>query len=416
MPIVFGYRRAAHADPRIRRRLKLRDLDTLMAVAQWGSMAKAATHLRVSQPAVSKAIADMEHTLGVRLLDRLAQGIEPTLYGRALLKSAAAVFDDVRQGINEIEFLGDSTAGEVRIGATEPMIAGLLPAVLDRLHRQSPRIAFHVTQITLVMAQVRELRERNVDLTLGRLVRPLDDDMNAEELFDEHVFVVAGTNCPWARRRKIELAELMNEPWAIPPRETFIGSLFADAFQAQGLGFPQTKVIAGSFQLYFALLATGRYLAILPGSMLRFSGKRLGVKILPVDFPIQPWPVAIVTLKKRTLSPVVHLFIDCVREVAKPLANQTAPRHQRGELEPKGEPGESAPRDAPAERFSPIGSGAQAPLFSCRNRARNDFGGGQLGPDRREPCRPATPAPRTMRSFASSFRATRACWRCCGLS
>ena len=143
-------------DPRIRRRLKLRDLDTLMAVAQWGSMAKAATHLRVSQPAISKAIADMEHTLGVRLLDRLAQGIEPTIYGRALLKSAAAVFDDVRQGINEIEFLGDSTAGEVRIGATEPMMAGLLPAVLERVHHQYPRIAFHVTQITAIMAQVRE--------------------------------------------------------------------------------------------------------------------------------------------------------------------------------------------------------------------------------------------------------------------
>ena len=182
-------------DARIRRRLKLRDLDTLMAVAQWGSMAKAATHLRVS---ASHIEGDCRHGAYARgaPVDRLAQGIEPTLYGRALLKSAAAVFDDVRQGINEIEFLGNSTAGEVRIGATEPMIAGLLPAVLDRLHRQYPRIAFHVTQITLVMAQVREVRERNVDLTLGRLVRPLDDDMNAEELFDEHVFVVAGTNCP----------------------------------------------------------------------------------------------------------------------------------------------------------------------------------------------------------------------------
>ena len=320
-------------DPRIRRRLKLRDLDTLMAVAQWGSMAKAATHLRVSQPAISKAIADMEHTLGVRLLDRLAQGIEPTIYGRALLKSAAAVFDDVRQGINEIEFLGDSTAGEVRIGATEPMMAGLLPAVLERVHHQYPRIAFHVTLFTGVMAQAREVRERNVDLTLGRLVRPLDEDMNAEELFDERVFVVAGTNCPWARRRKIELAELMNEPWAILSRDNSIGTLFADAFQAQGLGYPRTKVIADTLQLFVALLATGRYLAILPGSMLRFSGKRLGLKVLPVDFPTRPWPIAIVTLKKRTLSPVVHHFIDCVREVAKPLANQTAPSHQRGEAE-----------------------------------------------------------------------------------
>jgi len=311
-------------DPRIRRRLKLRDLDTLMAVAQWGSMAKAATHLHVSQPAVSKAIADMEHTLGVRLLDRLAQGIEPTLYGRALLKSAAAVFDDVRQGINEIEFLGDSTAGEVRIGATEPMMAGLLPAVLERVHHQYPRIDFHVTQIPAISAQVRELRERNIDLTMGRLVGPLDDDMSAEELFDDRVFVVAGTNSLWTRRRKIELAELMNEPWVIPSPDTSVGSLFADAFQAQGLSYPRSEVTTFSFQLYFALLATGRYLAILPGSMLRFSGKRWGVKVLPVDFPTKPSPVVIITLKKRTLSPVVHLFIDCLREVAKPLANQTA--------------------------------------------------------------------------------------------
>ena len=315
-------------DPRIRRRLKLRDLDTLMAVAQWGSMAKAATHLRVSQPAISKAIADMEHTLGVRLLDRLAQGIEPTIYGRALLKSAAAVFDDVQQGINEIEFLGDSTAGEVRIGATEPMIAGLLPAVLERVHQQYPRITFHVRLFTAIMAQAREVRERNVDLALGRLVRPLDEDMNAEELFDERVFVVAGTNCPWARRRKIELAELMNEPWALP--DGGIGRLFADAFQAQGLGFPRTRATANTIQLLVALLATGRYLAILPGSMLRFSGRRLGLRVLPVDFPTRPWPVAIITLKKRTLSPVVHHFIDCVREVAKPLANQAAAFSPKG--------------------------------------------------------------------------------------
>ena len=204
------------------------------------------------------------------------------------------------------------------------MVAGLLPAVLERVHHQYPRITFHVKLFTGVMAQARELRERNVDLTLGRLVRPLDEDMNAEELFDERVFVVAGTNCPWARRRKIELAELMNEPWAIVSRDNSIGTLFADAFQAQGLGYPRTKMIADTLQLFVALLATGRYLAILPGSMLRFSGKRLGLKVLPVDFPVRPWPIAILTLKKRTLSPVVHHFIDCVREVAKPLANQTA--------------------------------------------------------------------------------------------
>ena len=104
------------SDERIGRRLRLRDLHILMSVARCGGMGKAAAELAVSQPAISKAIADMEHTFGVRLLDRTAQGVEPTLYGRALLKWGAAVFDDLRQGVKEIEFLADPAAGELRIG------------------------------------------------------------------------------------------------------------------------------------------------------------------------------------------------------------------------------------------------------------------------------------------------------------
>ena len=88
----------------IRRRLKLRQLDVLIAVAQSGNMAKAAEHLSISQPVVSKAIADMEHALGVRLLDRSQRGVEPTPYGRALIKRGIAIFDEMRQGIEEIEF------------------------------------------------------------------------------------------------------------------------------------------------------------------------------------------------------------------------------------------------------------------------------------------------------------------------
>jgi len=70
---------------RIGRRVKLRDLHVLLAVAQWGSMAQAARHLSTSQPVVSKTIAELEHALGVRLLDRSPQGIVPTMYGRALM-------------------------------------------------------------------------------------------------------------------------------------------------------------------------------------------------------------------------------------------------------------------------------------------------------------------------------------------
>src|SRR5262245_18534625 len=127
-------------DDRIRRRLKLRDLDILMAVIQAGGMGKAANRLNMSQPAVSKAIADLEHALGVRLLDRSRQGVEPTPYGRALIKRGIAVFDELRQGVQDIEFLTDPTAGELRVGVTEPVAAAIIAPVIDGLSRQYPRM------------------------------------------------------------------------------------------------------------------------------------------------------------------------------------------------------------------------------------------------------------------------------------
>ena len=129
---------------RIGRRLKLRDLHILLAVAKSGSMGKAAADLAISQPSVSKAIAEVEHAIGLRLLDRGPQGIEPTIYGRALLKCGVAVFDELRQGVKEVEFLTDPNAGEVRIGCTETMAAGFVSAIIDRLSRQYPRVTFHL--------------------------------------------------------------------------------------------------------------------------------------------------------------------------------------------------------------------------------------------------------------------------------
>jgi DNA-binding transcriptional LysR family regulator len=133
-------------DDRVARRLKLRDLHVLRTVARLGSMGKAASQLAVSQPAISKSITDLECVLGVRLLDRSRQGVEPTPYGAALLKWSAMVFDNLRQGVEELDFLADPAAGELRIATTEVASAGLLPAIIDRLSRQYPRIVFNVLQ------------------------------------------------------------------------------------------------------------------------------------------------------------------------------------------------------------------------------------------------------------------------------
>jgi DNA-binding transcriptional LysR family regulator len=305
---------------RIGRRLKLHDLHVLMAVAEAGSMGKAARRLNTTQPAISRSIAELEHALGVRLLDRNRQGIEPTIYGRALLDCGVAVFDELRQGMKNVEFLADPTIGEIRIGGNDAIIAGLLAAAYGRLRRRYPGIAIHVTQAAVVAQQYRELRERNVDLILGRIGQTIDDDIVADVMFYDRTFVVAAPESKWARRRKIELAELINECWGLPPPDTLIASLIADAFRASGVSVPRKAVATGSIHLLSALLASGAFLITLPGSVLRYGTNLPELKILPVDLPVPPWPVGIMTLKDRTISPAAQLFIECAREVVKPLA------------------------------------------------------------------------------------------------
>src|SRR5258708_10840158 len=179
---------------RIGRRLKLRDLHILLAVVQSRSMAKAASELAISQPAVSKAIAEMEHTLGLRLLDRTRRGVEPPSYGRVLIRRGLTIFDELKQAAQELDFLADPAVGELRIGSSESMAAGLLPAIIDRFSRQYPRVTLTVAQATFATMQHRELRDRNVDLLLGRNYAPFaEDDLEFEVRFDDQPVVVSGS-------------------------------------------------------------------------------------------------------------------------------------------------------------------------------------------------------------------------------
>jgi DNA-binding transcriptional LysR family regulator len=306
---------------RVLRRIRLRDLRILMTVAQAGSMGKAASQLALSQPAVSKAIAGMELTLGVALLDRKARGVTPTIYGGALIKWAAAAFDDLRQGVREIELLNDPEAGEVRVGSHEVMSAALLPAVIERLSRRHPRQLFTVSQAATIPALYGDLRDRRVDFIFGRMISAVaPDDMSAEALFGDPLVVVAGARSRWLRRRAVDLAELIDEPWCLTPDELPISPFVAEAFRKRGLSPPRVVVRSNSVHLWYALIHSGRFLALAPGSTVRLSGKRLGLRPLPIRFAVQPGPVGILTLKNRTISPAAQRFIDCARDVCRPLA------------------------------------------------------------------------------------------------
>jgi DNA-binding transcriptional LysR family regulator len=146
--------------------------------------------------------------------------------------------------------------------------------------------------------------------------------VKVETLFHEPMMVAAGIRSPWARRRQIDLAELVDEPWILPPREFGAGQLAANLFRARGLPVPN-KGAVGGLQMNDSLLATGRYLGVYSRSLLRLKAKRWQIKVLPVDLPPQSSMVGIITLKRRTTSPLTRLFIENARRMTKSLALDT---------------------------------------------------------------------------------------------
>jgi DNA-binding transcriptional LysR family regulator len=304
---------------RTKRRLKLRDLDILTVLIDAGSMGKAASRLNISQPAVSKAIAELEGALGVRLVDRGRRGITPTPYGIALKKRSVAIFNDLRQSVQDIDFLSDPTTGEIRIGTTDPVSVAIVSPCIDRLSRKYPRMSFHVVAGDTA-GLYREVMERNVELAICRMIGPLPDDLSAEVLFHDSLAVLTSARNRLARRRKLTLAELVNEPWVQLPEESLFGSMVVDVFRAAGHEPPTPTVVTHSEYLKNDFVAKGRFLTVLPSFMLKVPGWHPRLKALPVALPNTRAPIGLITLKGRMLTPLAQLFIETVRVIAKPMA------------------------------------------------------------------------------------------------
>ena len=317
-------------DERLGRRIKLRGLHILQATIAAGSMAKAARTLAMTQPAVSYAITEMEQVLGVALLERMPQGVLPTIYGEALAQRSVVVFNELRQGIDDIAFLADPSAGAIRIGATPPMSA-VAAAAIERLIHRHPRMTFHlVVEPTETLMQ--DLRLRGIELVISRMIDPAaPEGIAAEILFYDRLAIIAGKRNPWARRRRpLELHQLMDGPWALPPAEGFLGPLIRAAFAARGLEVPRATVTTASTYTLATLAAEGPFLIIHPETMLRVPSEHPFLTALPVELPHADNPIGLLRLKDRAPSPVANLFAQAVRDVVTSLGLGRSARGRGG--------------------------------------------------------------------------------------
>lgn len=316
-------------DSQLGRRLRLRDLHVFATAVRAGSMAKAASELRVTQPAVSEVIAGLEHALGVRLLDRTRRGVEPTHYGAALLKRSIAAFDELRQGIRDIEFLADPSGGELRIGCPESIAAGLLQPVIARFAKSHPRAVLEVDTLT-TQTFAPPMRERTLDLMLARSGWPLDqptlvDDFAIEPLYEDGLVVAVGNSNLLARRRRVSWSDLAEQPWVLTDSDVWNYQIVSEAFATNGLKPPTLLMKTVSVHLRAHMVTSRPCITTFPRSVMMLQGRQLGLKALSVALPQRQWPVFAVTLRERTPGPLVERFLQHARAVARSLST-SAPK------------------------------------------------------------------------------------------
>lgn len=310
------------------RRVTLRELRLLLAVARSGSILKAASEIGLTQPALSKAIRDLEATFGVRLFDRTNRGVSATPQGEILLRRATGVFDELRQAADELQSLADADRGELRLGATPAVCAGLLPHAIGAVRRQRPGFRFQITELESGKL-ASEVAGRSVDLGIGREHPGAGDELAFERLFDDRLFVVAGEQHPLASKKSVRLKETARYPWALPSLEGSVTAHLQAQFRLQGLSPPDPAVTTMSMLVRHELVANHAFLTVMYGSTLRFGKLPSTLCVLPIDLS-SGIPVGLVRLRNRTLLPSAEVLMQVLRDAVRPMHSLRA-RHFPGE-------------------------------------------------------------------------------------
>ena len=251
----------------------------------------------------------------MRLLDRGSQGAELTAYGEVLLRCGTNIFDEMQQGLRSLEYLSDPNSGEVRLGCTDIILHSLVPTIARRFSKEHPGVQLDVKLTNPGDHQIKELRERKIDLLITRATGR-QDDFNSEVLLDEPFVFVVGAQSEFARNRRAALKHIIKGNWVLPPYDSAPGALVAEVFRANDFSPPKPLVKTISIQLTVSLIASGEFVGILPTSVARLSAHQAALRVLPLKSAGPRISAEIVFLKNRTLSPPVESFIKCVREIA----------------------------------------------------------------------------------------------------
>ena len=303
-------------DRAIRSNIKLRHLQLLVALDQFRHLGRAAEFLSVTQPAVSKTLAELESLFGVRLFDRSTRGTEPTAYGDSVVRFARTVLAGYQRTREEIASMASGAAGRTSVGAMVVALPLVLGQAIDRLKARSPLTTVLVEEGDLTRLLPR-LRLGELELFIGRLEPGYAaPDLDTEVLFNEPMRIVVAPDHPLAALARPTWKALAALPWVMPPPWASLRVKLEQVFLAKGLQPPGDTVETASFLALHTVVRRRGAAALVARSVARqFERERL-VRVLPVRVPVELPPVGIITVRGRRNSPSADRLIECLRAVA----------------------------------------------------------------------------------------------------
>ncbi|HSI50598.1 MAG TPA: LysR substrate-binding domain-containing protein [Ideonella sp.] len=309
----------ADIDRVLRSNLKLRHLQLLVALDEFRHLGRAAEFLSVTQPAVSKTLAEIERMFGLSLFDRSTRGTEPTAYGAAVVRFARSVLADYGRTRDEIASVASGATGRTSVGCMVVAMPVLLTRAVALLKAQSEQSTVLVEEGDLTRLLPR-LRVGELDLFVGRLEPGYaSPDLTTEALYEEPMRVVARPDHPLAGRSRLSWRDLAQVPWVVPPPWASSRIKLNQMFYKHGLNPPVDLIETASFLATLSFMRERAALGFLAQQVaLHFEREGL-LKVLPVQVPIELPPVGIITLRGRLSTPSSAQLIQCLREAAKGL-------------------------------------------------------------------------------------------------
>ena len=298
---------------RLPRRLKMGELRVFVAVLEHRSFRKAAAALHITQPAVTKAIAGMEDVLEVKLFDRRADGVEPTVHGVAFAPHAAAIFNELRSAAQRLDIVSSGATGTLHMGTVPMPGVAFLPIAIKRLVIAYPDIFVSVVEAReLDLAE--RLRKREIEVAILRsALFNAGQDLRVEPLFEERLCVLASRDHPLADRRNVTWAELLEHPWVFPPADSFFVQHIRRSLEQLSLPLPRHVVEAMSIGFQHGMVLHGSMLSFGLRSEIEFSPHGKLLVRLPIELPAVTGTVGVVMLRDRQPSPLALRFIAEIR-------------------------------------------------------------------------------------------------------